>query len=136
MSKPTSSQIAQRFTQMYIDAYKGDFTLLRDILSTAFLCRNPLRPADGPDAVVALLQAQIDAFADLAFEVRSAFASEEGFAIAYAIKGRHVKPIFGIEPSGKPFTVTGVSLHEVADGRSIGVFSSANFVEVLGALSA
>ena len=125
----------RRFTQMYIDAYRGDFTLVREIISAEFLCRNPLQPAGGIDELIAMLRAQIDAFEELKFEVRSAFASEEGFGIAYAISGRHVKPVFGLVPSGKRFTVTGVSIHEIADGRSIGVYSSANFVEVLGALA-
>jgi hypothetical protein len=41
-----------------------------------------------------------------------------------------------LPPSGKSFKVTGVSIHELVDGRSIGVFSSANFIEILGALHA
>lgn len=125
----------RRFTQMYVDAYRGDFTLVREIINTDFMCRNPIQPTGGVEELVAMLQAQIDAFADLRFEVRSAFASEDGFGIAYAISGRHVKPVFGLAPSGKAFTVTGVSIHEIIDGRSIGVFSSANFIEVLGALA-
>lgn len=130
----TADENRKRFTQMYRDAYRGDFGLVREIMSDAFVCRNPLNPAQGVDELVAMLQAQIEAFDELEFEVRSAFASEEGFGIAYAIRGRHVKPVFGLEPSGKAFEVTGVSLHEVVDGRSTGVFSSANFVEVLGGL--
>ncbi|KQX19199.1 MULTISPECIES: ester cyclase [unclassified Sphingomonas] len=123
----------QRFTQMYLDAYRGDFALIREIMSPAFVCRNPLQPAHGIDDLLAMLQAQVDAFEDLEFTVRWSFASEDGFGIAYAISGRHVGPVFGLEPSGERFEVTGVSIHEVADGYSMGVYSSANFVEVLGA---
>ena len=125
----------RRFTQMYVDAYRGDFALVRELLSDAFTCRNPLQPAGGVEDVVGMLQAQIDAFEDLRFTVRSSFASEDGFGIAYAIGGRHVKEVFGLAPSGQPFEVTGVSIHRVADGRSVGVFSSANFAEILGALT-
>ncbi len=123
-----------RFTRMYRDAYRGDFTLVRELITDAFVCRNPLNPAQGVEELVAMLQAQVDAFEDLEFEVRSAIGGDDGFGIAYAIRGRHVRSVFGLEPSGKSFEVTGVSIHELADGRSIGVFSSANFVEVLGAL--
>ncbi len=125
----------QRFTQMYVDAYDGDFTLVRELMTEAFVCRNPLQPAEGVEQLVAMLQAQVDAFEDLTFKVRSSFASEDGFGIAYAIGGRHVQPVFGIRPSGRAFEVTGVSIHEIVDGRSIGVFSSANFLEVLGTLA-
>ena len=125
----------RRFTQMYVDAYGGDFTLVRELMTDAFVCRNPLQPTEGVEQLIAMLQAQVDAFEDLTFEVRSSFASEDGFGIAYAIGGRHVRPVFGIRPSGRSFEVTGVSIHEVVDGRSIGVFSSANFVEVLGTLA-
>lgn len=131
---PTAAENRQRFTQMYIDAYDGDFTLVRELMSDAFVCRNPLQPAEGVEQLVAMLQAQIDAFEELTFKVRSSFASEDGFGIAYAIGGRHVKPVFGIRPSGRSFEATGVSIHEIVDGRSIGVFSSANFAEVLGTL--
>lgn len=123
----------QRFTQMYVDAYQGDFALIREIMSPAFVCRNPLQPTEGVDELAAMLQAQIDAFEDLTFKVRHSFASEDGFGIAYIIGGRHVGPVFGLEPSGKRFEVTGVSIHEIVDGYSMGVYSSANFVEVLGA---
>lgn len=130
-----SEENRRRFTQMYVDAYRGDFTLLREIIAPDFVCRNPLQPATGPDQLVAMLQAQIDAFEDLQFEVRWAFASEDGFGIAYAIRGRHIKEVFGLAPSGEDFHVTGVSIHEIVDGRSIGVFSAANFVDVLNALA-
>lgn len=130
---PSADENRRCFTQMYVDAYDGDFTLVRELMSDAFVCRNPLQPAEGVEQLVAMLQAQVDAFEDLTFKVRSSFASEDGFGIAYAIGGRHVKPVFGIRPSGRSFEVTGVSIHEIVDGRSIGVFSSANFLEVLGA---
>lgn len=129
---PTADENRRRFTQMYVDAYDGDFTLVRELMTAAFVCRNPLQPAEGVEQLVAMLQAQVDAFEDLTFRVRSSFASEDGFAIAYAIGGRHMKPVFGLQPSGRSFEVTGVSIHEIVDGRSIGVFSSANFAEVLG----
>lgn len=125
----------RRFTQMYLDAYRGDFDLTREILSNDFVCRNPLQPAGGTEDVIRMLQAQIDAFENIRFVVQYSFASETGFGIAYEISGRHVKPVFGIPPTGKAFTVKGVSIHEIADGRSIGVHSSANFIEVLGAPS-
>ena len=131
---PTGAENRERFTRMYIDAYRGDFGLIREIMSSAFVCRNPLNPAQGLDELVSMLEAQIAAFADLEFEVRSSFASEDGFGIAYAIRGRHVDEVFGLAPSGERFEVTGVSIHEIVDGRSIGVFSSANFVDVLGGL--
>ncbi len=131
---PTAEGNRARFTRMYVNAYKGDFALVHELMSDLFVCRNPLNPAQGIDELVAMLQAQIDAFDDLEFVVRSSFAGETGFGIAYAIRGVHVRPVFGLEPSGKRFEVTGVSIHEVADGRSIAVFSSANFVEVLAGL--
>ena len=67
--------------------------------------------------------------------MRWSFASQNGFGIAYKITGRHIKTLFGVELSRKQFDVTGVSIHEVSEGKSMGVFSSANFVEVLTALS-
>jgi len=122
----------RRFTQMYRDAYRGNFTLVREIISNEFVCRNPLQPAGGVEEVVGMLRAQIEAFEDLNFTVLSSFASEDGFGIAYAISGRHVKAVFGLTPTNKRFTVNGVSIHEIVQGRSVGVYSSANFIEVLG----
>lgn len=133
---PTAAQNRERFTKMYLDAYRGDFALIREIMAPAFVCRNPLNPAQGVDELEAMLQAQIDAFEDVEFEVRWSFASEDGFGIAYAIRGRHVAEVFGLPPSGERFEVTGVSIHEVANGHSIGVHSSANFFEVLGGSAA
>lgn len=129
----STEETRRRFTQMYIDAYQGKFDLITEIMSPAFVCRNPLQPADGIGDLTAMLQAQINAFEDLEFKVRWSFASEDGFGIAYVISGRHVGEVFGLKPSGKRFEVTGVSIHEVADGHSMGVYSSANFAEVLGA---
>jgi hypothetical protein len=124
----------RRFTQMYLDAYRGDFALIKEIMSPAFICRNPLQPIDGVNELEAMLQAQIASFENVEFKVRWSFASEEGFGIAYTITGRHVGTIFGLEPSGELFEVQGVSIHEIANEHSIGVFSSANFIEVLAAL--
>jgi hypothetical protein len=65
----------RRITQMDRDAYNGDFTLVREIISNDFVFRNPLQPAAGVEDVMCMLLAQIEAFEDLRFLVHSSFAS-------------------------------------------------------------
>ena len=128
---PQLEQLKADFVNMYLNAYEGDFQAVRDLCSPAWICRNPLAPMHSIDAVITSIQEQRAAFEDIKFEIQYAFAGEGGFGVVYTLSGRHVEELFGMPPSGKYMKVSGISIHELVDGKSIGTFSSASFVETL-----
>jgi hypothetical protein len=133
LTQPQYEQLKADFTNMYLKAYEGDFQLVRELCSPAWICRNPLSPMPGVEAVIASIGQQREAFEGIKFEIEYAFAGEEGFGVVYTLSGRHVKEIFGLPASGKYVKVSGISIHELIEGKSMGTFSCASFVETLTA---
>jgi hypothetical protein len=133
LTAPQLKRLKTDLANMYLKAYEGDFQLVRELCSPQWLCRNPLSPMPSVDATIDSIRQQCEAFEGLRFEVQFAFVAEEGFGVAYTLSGRHVKEIFGLPASGKHVKVSGVSIHELVQGKSVSTFSCASFVETLTA---
>lgn len=128
---PNVEQLKRSFSEMYTEAYRGNFAPTYANCAKDFACTNPMNPIIGVDEIVESIKKQIDALEDVSIDISFSFAGEEGFGIVYEISGRHVKELFGFPPSGEMVRVPGVSIHELVDGKSIGGWSCAWFSEQL-----
>lgn len=129
---PTVEEIRAKVLDVYRRAYAdGDYEPVREFLSSQFACSNPTYPMAGYDEIRTGIEMQRDAFADLNMNITHCFASQDAVTIVWIMSGRHEKAIYGIEPSGNAFTATGISVHELSDGRSIGAHSSTNILTAL-----
>ena len=124
--------LKSKFLAMYDTALNhGDFALTREMCMPDASFLGPNGVVTGTDAIIALIQSQRAAFADFRYEVEFIFASEEGVGVASVTRGRHVRELFGVPPSGRNVEIRMLSIHKLKNGRSIGGYTSSHYAETL-----
>jgi steroid delta-isomerase-like uncharacterized protein len=94
----------------------GDVGLIDSLFAPGFVNRNPL---DGqtPDraGVRQFVQAARRAFPDLSVSVDVQVAETRRVATRYTVRGTHRDTFMGLEGSGRPIEVTGITIFRVGD---------------------
>ncbi len=80
---------------------------------------NPLRPdqIEGIDGMRDAIKSYRKAFPDSHFTITHLFADENHVAIRYEVTATHYGEMFGLQPTGKPFSSTGIVLYEMENGK-------------------
>jgi steroid delta-isomerase-like uncharacterized protein len=100
---------------------KAHWELANDILAADIVMHHPSspQPVAGVKNVVGFLGAFRQGFPDMKMKVDFTFGGDEMVAVRWQMSGTHTETLFGIPPSGKPVTVTGISLLRFVDGKVI-----------------
>jgi steroid delta-isomerase-like uncharacterized protein len=59
----------------------------------------------------------LGAFSPLQFRLEDLVAEGDRVVVRWCQTGTHTGPFMGIPPSGRQFTITGIDIHELRDGR-------------------
>ena len=80
---------------------------------------NPLRSnqTTGYEGMYQFVKFYQEAFSETHFTITHLFADESHVAIRYDVVAKHVGPAFGIAPTGKHFTSSGILIYEMQDGK-------------------
>lgn len=80
---------------------------------------NPLNAnqIEGHAGMKQLVKFYRDAFPDSRFTITHIFADEQNAAIRYEVTATHVGNAFGIAPTGKKFSSSGIVVYEMRDGK-------------------
>ena len=130
----SGEDVKEKFLNMYYRMLDGDFAPAQQLVSPEFVCTNPRRPnIEGIDHMIRAVAEQRDALEGMSMEVLFAYGSQAGFSLAYVVRGRHVKELFGVPPSGRHIEAMGLTMHELVDGTSVSGWSCSSIVEKLKA---
>jgi len=93
--------------------------LVERVFSPDWSDGNPLRAnqVEGYEGMHQLVKFYQEAFADTHFTITHLFADDTHVAIRYEVAAKHVGPAFGIPPTGKHFTSSGIVIYEMKDGK-------------------
>ena len=61
----------------------------------------------------------LEAFEDARYRVEELIVEGNAVAWRWSITGTHTKPIMGVDPTGKPITISGLSAAVIQDGKAI-----------------
>jgi len=97
----------------------GNYELTQELIGADAVGHDPAQPApiDGPDGVAASARGYRDAFPDLTLTVNQQIADGDYVATRWTAKGTHKGDLFGIAPTGKQTTVTGITIDHWTDGK-------------------
>jgi steroid delta-isomerase-like uncharacterized protein len=100
---------------------KANFNLADDLLACDIIMHHPSssQPIAGVNNVVGFLGAFRAGFPDMSMKVELAFGDGEMVAIRWRMTGKHTALLFGIPPSGKSVTVSGISLLRFSNGKVV-----------------
>ena len=126
--------VRAQFLNMYYRMLEGDFGPARQLVSPDYVCTNPRRRnIEGIDHMIRAVAEQRDALEGMSMEVLFSYGSEEGFSLAYLVRGRHVKELFGVPPSGKQIEAMGLTMRRLVNGKSVNGWSCSSIVQTLKA---
>lgn len=116
MSLAENKRLVHRL--IYEDINRNDPGVANEIISHDFVDHtNPPELKHGIEnhkKIVAYFNA---AFSDLAFNIEQTVAEEDKVAIHTTMRGRHTGDFFGIPPTGRSVTVSGMHILRIADGK-------------------
>jgi len=93
--------------------------LVEQVFSPNWEDGNPIRAnqTSGYDGVRQMVKFYQVAFSETHFTITHLFADDTHVAIRYDVVAKHVGPAFGIAPTGKHFTSSGILIYEMENGK-------------------
>lgn len=85
----------------------------------------------GEDAVTEQVWAALRAFPDLTITPDLLVAEDDRVAMLYTMRGTHEGEFNGIQPTGKPFTLSEMKLYRISDGKIAEVWAMADQLGLL-----
>jgi steroid delta-isomerase-like uncharacterized protein len=97
----------------------GKYELAQELIGADAIGHDPAQPQPtrGPEGVVESARGYRDAFPDLTLTVNQVVADGDYVATRWTAKGTHKGDLFGISPTGKETTVTGITIDQWAGGK-------------------
>jgi steroid delta-isomerase-like uncharacterized protein len=99
----------------------GNYELARELIAADAVGHDPAQPqpTTGPEGVIEGARGYRDAFPDLRLTVEQTIAEGDYVATRWTARGTHNGELFGIAPTGKEGTVTGMTIDRWKDGKVI-----------------
>ena len=72
-----------------------------------------------------------NALSDISIELIDMISEGDKIAVRWTVRGIHIDNFLGIPPSGKPLTLTGINIYQIADGKIIANHEQTNIPELL-----
>ena len=139
MSLEDNRKLAHRF---HIDIIQDQKIEVADeIIHPDALIRTPFRPPGetlrGPEVAKRMAAGDIKAFPDgLFFEHDEGIAEGNKVSIQWTAKGLHKGDLFGIPPSGKEISFSGVDIYTIENGKITDAFVVYDRLQILEQLGA
>jgi steroid delta-isomerase-like uncharacterized protein len=97
----------------------GNFDLADELLHEDAVGHDPAQPEPvrGPGGLKESARGYRSAFPDLTFTIDEIVADGDLVAIRWTSTGTHKGDLFGIAPTGKQATVTGITIDKYKDGK-------------------
>jgi predicted ester cyclase len=93
--------------------------LIERVFSPDWEDGNPIRAnqSGGYEGIRQMVHFYELAFSEAHFTITHLFANEKYVSLRYDVSAKHVGPAFGILPTGKHFTSSGIVIYEMENGR-------------------
>lgn len=115
MSLQDNKQLVQRFWEEIWN--QGNMAVVNEIVTSDFVLSTPQGDKNGPDGLKQWVMAIRSAAPDIRFTVDEAIAEGEKVATSWRGHGTNTGPFLGRPPSGKPITLTGMSIFQIEDKK-------------------
>jgi len=116
MSSETNKNIARRYYEEVLN--RGNVALLEAIVSPDHVEHDPL-PGQGGGGLagfrkrVEMLREGLNP----EFTIEQMVAEADTVVVRWTNRGKHVAPFLGIPPTNKSFTIGGIDIHTLKDGK-------------------
>ena len=99
---------------------RKDLNAIDEIISADYVHHDASSPAAaGIDGYKQFVKYYMNAFPDAHFTIDDAFTSGDSEVTRWIVTGTHQGELAGIPPTGRRFSVTGISIARIANGKII-----------------
>ena len=118
MSAETKA-IARRFLEEAFNS--GNLGVIDELVAPEFVNHDAAlpQPTTGIEAAKASIRGYRDAFPDVRMTIEEQLAEGELVTTRWIARGTHQGDLFGMAPTGKQATVTGITIDRIVDGRFV-----------------
>lgn len=111
--------------------------LVERVFSPKWEDGNPLRSnqTTGYEGMRQFVKFYQQAFSETHFTITHLFADESHVAIRYEVVAKHVGPAFGIPPTGKHFTSSGIVIYDMEDGKILRTWQELDLMGIIKQLN-
>jgi steroid delta-isomerase-like uncharacterized protein len=141
MSTQKNKAIVQRFFEVLNTEFwpTGNFASAEALIAPEMVYQDPATPLRGRAAYQQLLTMYRTAFPDARLTIEEQVAEGDSVLTRFSARGTHRGELLGIAPTGKPVTLSILSLVRIVDGQiaeECERFDTANLLQQVGALPA
>ena len=124
--------------RLYEEVYANwDFGVLDELIAGDFVGHGaPPGTPPGPAGVRQFYAWLRAAFPDIRYSVEDLVAEGDKVVVRWRWRGTHQGEYYGIPPSGKPVTATGIAIYRIAGGKCVERWVGFNALGVLQQLGA
>jgi steroid delta-isomerase-like uncharacterized protein len=99
----------------------GNYEIANELVAAEAVGRDPALPApvEGPAGLIEAARGYRESFPDLRLTVNQSIAEGDHVATRWTAVGTHKGDLFGIAPTGKQATVTGITIDRWSDGKIV-----------------
>ncbi len=116
MSTEDNKALVRRFYEEVFN--QRNLALVDELCTTTQVFHNPPTTLHGREEFKQLLSLYTRAFPDARFTIEDQIAEGNMVASRYTFRGTQRGELMGIAPTGKPVTVTGITINRIAGGKS------------------
>ena len=100
---------------------RGNLDIVDEVVDPGYVGHDPASPEEirGPEGLKQLAQGYRSAFPDIQVTVDEQLAEGDRVATRWSARGTHQGELFGIQPTGKQTTVTGLTIDRYSGGKIV-----------------
>lgn len=131
-----NKSIASRIIQEIFN--EGRFEVVDELVAPGYVGRDSARPSPiiGAGGVIESAAAYRGSFPDLQISIAEQVAEDDRVVTRWEARGTHESEFFGVAPTGKQVTVSGITIDRYAEGRLIEGWTSWDTLGLLQQLGA
>ena len=115
---------------------KGDLGVVDELVDGKCVSRDPIMgETTGTEALKAQIQGYRSAFPDLRLDINDLVVSADKVVAVWTATGTHRGAVFGEAPTGKAFSVRGIDVHRIRNGKIVehgGQWDTLKFLQNIG----
>ena len=131
MSTENNKALIRRVNEEAING--GNLALLDELASSDSVLHDPNypQPVHGAEGLKQYIRTFRTAFPDVHFTIEDMVGEGDTVAVRHTARGTHQGELFGIPPTGKQLTVTGMTCQRFVNGKPVEIWVNADNLGML-----
>ncbi len=116
MSTENNKKVVRRYYDEVLNA--GNLALIDELAVAAYIENDPFPgQGNGRADLKARVEAMLEAFSPCTFTIEDVVAEGDRVVVRWSSSGTHSGSLMGMPPTNRSYTISGIDIHRLTDGR-------------------